>query len=126
MWVLDDAAEPEPGDVEETSPDLAAGETSRGECGRRPSPSEDFPLVGLHAKVYVVDEGWNASVFTGSANATHAAFSANVEFLTQLRGKRSVCGVEAVLGRSMTMHKQRTRKEESCVPVRSATAIQTA
>ena len=52
---------------------------------------------GLHAKIYVTDEGWNASVWTGSANATEAAFERNVEFLVQLTGKRSACGVAAVL-----------------------------
>lgn len=74
-WILDDSAEPEPSEVEQST-----------------------SLVGLHAKIYVLDEGWNASVFTGSANATHAAFHRNVEFLTQLRGKKSKIGVAAVMG----------------------------
>ncbi|HQX50774.1 MAG TPA: phospholipase D family protein, partial [Planctomycetaceae bacterium] len=82
-WILDDAATPEPGDIEQDD-----------------TSEKDLSLSGLHAKVFVMDEGWDASVFTGSANATHAAFYKNVEFLTQLRGKKSVCGVDAVLGRS--------------------------
>lgn len=58
----------------------------------------DDVLSGLHAKVFVFDQGWNASVWTGSANATEAAFRANVEFLVNLRGKKSVCGVDSMLG----------------------------
>lgn len=57
----------------------------------------DVPATGLHAKLYVADDGWNARVWTGSANATYAAFGANVEFLVELRGKKSLCGVDAVL-----------------------------
>ncbi len=56
------------------------------------------PLArGLHAKLYVADDGWNAHLWTGSANATEAAFGANVEFLVQLTGKKSKLGVEATL-----------------------------
>lgn len=55
-------------------------------------------LSGLHAKLYVFDQGWNASLWTGSANATEAAFERNVEFLVNLRGKKSLCGVDAILG----------------------------
>ena len=54
-------------------------------------------LSGLHAKLYVADAGWGASVWTGSANATSAAMNRNVEFLAELVGKRSVCGVEEFL-----------------------------
>ena len=36
-------------------------------------------------------------LLTGSANATDAAFSRNVEFLTELVGKKSVMGIEALL-----------------------------
>jgi hypothetical protein len=55
------------------------------------------PLHGLHAKLYVVDQGWNSVVLTGSANATNAAFSRNVEFLTELVGKKSCMGIDALL-----------------------------
>jgi hypothetical protein len=37
-------------------------------------------------------------VWTGSANATDAAFNGNVEFLVELLGKKSRCGIQAVLG----------------------------
>ena len=55
-------------------------------------------LAGLHAKVYVADQGWNASLWTGSANATAAAFHRNVEFLVELTGKKSTCGIDKILG----------------------------
>jgi len=58
-------------------------------------PSE---LAGLHAKVYVADRGWDAVIWTGSANATNAAFENNVELLVELRGKRSRCGIDTILG----------------------------
>jgi hypothetical protein len=55
-------------------------------------------LAGLHAKLFVVDEGWGARVWTGSANATDAAFGKNVEFLVELQGRKSRCGSNAFLG----------------------------
>jgi hypothetical protein len=63
--------------------------------------SEPLPggeLRGLHAKLYVADAGWDARLWTGSANATSAAFERNVEFMVELTGKKSVCGVRRVLG----------------------------
>jgi len=92
VWILDDTAEPEPSETEEANSD--AGEASESILPAAPA------LVGLHAKLYVLDGGWDASVFTGSANATHAAFNRNVEFLTELRGKKSRLGVAAILGES--------------------------
>jgi hypothetical protein len=62
-----------------------------------PGGSADPPLVGLHAKLYVADDGPNARVWTGSANAGNAAFDGNVEFLVELRGKKSQCGIESIL-----------------------------
>jgi hypothetical protein len=56
-----------------------------------------LPLSGLHAKIYVTDTGWDARVITGSANATDAALSGNVEFLVELAGPKSKCGVDAIL-----------------------------
>lgn len=55
---------------------------------------------GLHAKLYVADMGRTASVWTGSANATGPAFDGNVEFLVELTGAKSFCGVEAFLARA--------------------------
>jgi len=58
----------------------------------------DHRLEGLHAKTYVADAGWRARVWTGSANATEAAFHGNVEFVVELGGKKDRCGVHATIG----------------------------
>ena len=60
--------------------------------------SADHRLEGLHAKTYVADAGWRARVWTGSANATDAAFHGNVEFVVELRGRKERCGVHATIG----------------------------
>jgi hypothetical protein len=57
----------------------------------------EVPFTGLHAKLYVADAGWKASVLTGSANATDAAFNRNVEFLVRLQGSKSKCGIDAMM-----------------------------
>jgi len=54
-------------------------------------------LEGLHAKLFVVDHGWMASVFSGSFNATNHALAHNVEFMVELVGKRSRFGVDQFL-----------------------------
>jgi hypothetical protein len=54
--------------------------------------ASDNSLDGLHAKLYVFDRGENTRLFTGSANATRAAFSDNVEFLIELRGNAKTIG----------------------------------
>lgn len=70
--------------------------------GLEPEPDEEAGswtgLFGLHAKLYCADQGWNATVWTGSSNATRAGFSSNVEFMVELEGKKSVCGINALLG----------------------------
>lgn len=55
-------------------------------------------LRGLHAKLFLTEDGHRASVWTGSANATAAAFGGNVEFLVELKGSKSTCGAEVLLG----------------------------
>ncbi|MDP9469637.1 MAG: phospholipase D family protein [Chloroflexota bacterium] len=60
--------------------------------------SADHRLEGLHAKTYVADAGWRARVWTGSANATDAAFHGNVEFVVELGGSKERCGVHATIG----------------------------
>lgn len=55
-------------------------------------------LQGLHAKCYIADAGGDARVWTGSANATNAAFGANVEFLVELTGPKRLFGVDTTLG----------------------------
>ena len=54
-------------------------------------------LDGLHAKVFIIDHGWDASVFTGSFNATVHALGHNVEFMVELVGKKSRFGVDEFL-----------------------------
>jgi hypothetical protein len=56
---------------------------------------------GLHAKAYIVESGWDTTLYLGSANATNASLVAgtNVEILAELTGKRSrVGGVDSFLG----------------------------
>src|SRR6185369_16625174 len=62
------------------------------------SAVDETGLEGLHAKLYVMDDGWDARVWIGSANATVAAFSRNVELLVELRGRKKDCGIDALLG----------------------------
>lgn len=57
----------------------------------------DYPLSGLHTKLFVSEFHHSARMWTGSANATNAAFSGNVEFLVELQGARSACGIDTVL-----------------------------
>jgi hypothetical protein len=60
---------------------------------------ESPPLVAqeLHAKIYVAEEESKASLFTGSVNATDAAFGGNVEFMVELRGSKRKFGIDAML-----------------------------
>lgn len=58
------------------------------------------PLAGLHAKIFVIDDGWKARVAVGSANSTEAALGnspRNVEFMVELVGRKSKCGIDALL-----------------------------
>jgi hypothetical protein len=59
-------------------------------------PSE-LPIQGLHAKLFVFEQGATAYVFLGSANATTAAFRRNVEILVELAGHRKGLGIKAIL-----------------------------
>lgn len=54
-------------------------------------------LDGLHAKLFVIDHGWDASLFSGSFNATVYAFQHNVEFMIELVGRKSRFGVDQFL-----------------------------
>jgi len=91
IWTLDEAAE--------IAVDFEEASDSGTNVDATTNQSQSVgSLSGLHAKVYVLDQGWNASVLTGSANATNSAFNRNVEFLTELTGKKKFCGIDAVLG----------------------------
>lgn len=74
-------AEPDPGDDDAASP----------------ASSEDG-LAGLHAKLFVADAGWKARAWTGSTNATGAAFGKNVEFVVELEGPKKRLGIDRILG----------------------------
>jgi len=65
--------------------------------GVQESVSGATELSGLHAKLYVMDEPWWSRIWTGSANATAQAFSRNVEFLVELRGRTNRHGVGPLL-----------------------------
>ena len=68
-------------------------------AGEETAHPDGITASGLHAKLYVAEIGWDARVLTGSANATHAAWYGNIEFLTELIGKRSKCGIDAAARR---------------------------
>lgn len=73
--------------------DGSAPESGRGEEQMSPfDPGR--PLVGLHAKVFAFEESERARLFLGSANATSAAFSRNVEILVELVGPVAVLGID--------------------------------
>ncbi|BCG47912.1 hypothetical protein GEOBRER4_n2762 [Citrifermentans bremense] len=66
-------------------------------------------LSGLHAKLFLMDDGYKARLWTGSANATNAAFpdpakredreKGNVEFMVELTGPRRVFGIEQLMSK---------------------------
>ncbi len=57
-------------------------------------------LSGLHAKVFMAETKKRVHVYTGSANATNAAFNGNIEFLVELIGPKSRAGIDTFLGNS--------------------------
>jgi len=76
-------------------PDDLDTEEARGEGNHDPHGD----LSGLHAKLYVMEHGWHATIGTGSANATNAAYRGfNVEFVTELEGRKSRFGIDKLLG----------------------------
>jgi hypothetical protein len=68
------------------------------ETTRDPDAKPDDPLVGLHAKAYGLDRQSGSRLYIGSANATEAAFSGNVEFIVELIGPQPRMGVAALFG----------------------------
>jgi hypothetical protein len=53
-------------------------------------------LTGLHAKAYFCDYDHYTYALLGSANATEAGFSKNVEFLLEMRGAKKRLGVQRI------------------------------
>ena len=92
IHVLTDLADPEPLDDGDASTPEAS------DAGLLLADSAEGLLRGLHAKVYAADAGHTGRLWVGSANATSAAFSTNVELLVELTGTKRRCGVDALLG----------------------------
>jgi hypothetical protein len=116
-YVLSEAAESE---IREDEAANAATET-----GFEEKPDGDIPVTptmvslrGLHTKLYVADCGWQTRLWTGSANATEAAFTRNVEFLVELRGKRADIGIDNLLQQESPKGQQdrRVRLRDLLVP----------
>lgn len=53
-------------------------------------------LTGLHAKAYFCDFDHYTYMLLGSANATEAGFTRNVEFLLEMRGAKKRLGVQRI------------------------------
>ena len=79
---------------------LDAREPEEEEEGPSGPPTDDdqVELAGLHAKMFLFETGCEARLFTGSANATAAAFQINVEMLVELVGPTKACGIASLLG----------------------------
>jgi len=91
ILVMDEAATR----LGETDEEIA-GEKETGDA--KGIESGELGLSGLHAKLFVAEAGWDARLWTGSANATKAAFSGhNVEFMVELCGRRSKIGIDKLL-----------------------------
>jgi hypothetical protein len=89
IYYLNEMAEEDPREAP-----VAAGEESEYVT----DPTIASELSGLHAKLFIWETGWQTSWLIGSANATNAAFRNNVEFMIELRGKKSRIGIDPVLG----------------------------
>lgn len=111
-WVLDADTVPadDEGPADDTDapakgPEAATGgpqATSDGQDDAAAQPLAEIErpgtiLNGLHAKLYLVERGRRAHLFTGSANATGAAFGGNVELLVEVVGDTKTWGVDAML-----------------------------
>jgi hypothetical protein len=76
------------------------------------------PAHGLHAKIVVLDAGWNSTWWLGSANATnHAWHGRNVELVVELHGRKSQVGIDTFLddgfGLLLRSYEPRDSSEES-------------
>ena len=79
-------------DVYELDPTASlAGDDADGET------NQSF-FTQLHAKLFVVERAKRAHLFVGSANATDAGLSQNVEFLCELVGPARTLGVDSLVG----------------------------
>jgi hypothetical protein len=78
-------------------PDQPFGTAGAAAGSEAPGGETAAELKGLHAKLFIVDQPTWSQIYTGSANATHAAFNVNVEFLVELRGRNTIHGAEALV-----------------------------
>lgn len=91
IYIMDESAE-HPNEIEDDDESID-----------KPSLND---FSGLHSKLYISENGWNARILTGSANATIAAFNGrNVEFLVELRGMKSKIGINNFLDGDQTSFK---------------------
>lgn len=100
VLALDPAAEIEPDTDADGQDGLNLGDETGPPSGTAPDPPDAdgrVELSGLHAKVYVTEAGKRATIWSGSANATDAAFGRNVEFLVGLEGPAARCGLNTIL-----------------------------
>ena len=86
-----------------------AGDVDDGETNRS-------YLTQLHAKLFVVERNKRAHLFVGSANATDAGLSQNVEFLCELVGRARTLGVDALVGEDAPLRAMLTPYEPSTGP----------
>jgi hypothetical protein len=77
--------------------DRAVPESDAEQEEKPESLTEAIQQSDLHAKLYVSESGWDAHIWTGSANATDAAFNRNVECLVELIGPRKRFGIDALM-----------------------------
>jgi len=90
LFVLGDFANQDPDDMASLDSDPESTETES---------QKKIELSGLHAKLFIMESGWNVRWLLGSANATDAAFKGhNVEFMIELNGKKSRFGIDKILG----------------------------
>jgi len=73
-------------------------------------------LKGLHAKLFLFENEKKARLFVGSANATRAAFKANVEVLIELIGETKDCGINTLLDTDSTSDSLRSLLQEYRIP----------
>jgi hypothetical protein len=84
VYVLDPTAVPETAVDEETLSEAESQPLS--------------PPSGLHAKLFISEYSYSTvELFTGSANATGAAFSKNVEFMVKFTGRGAEIGIDKLL-----------------------------
>ena len=90
LSVLSSAVEIEPQEVDRAPDDGLDQEPAPAAHTAAEHADPGRQLSGLHAKLFVFDTDVGTRLFTGSANATGAAFDGNVEVLAELRGPAEV------------------------------------